>query len=43
MSKWIGGGMMLFAVIGIFNTGDIEGAGALFIFGALVWGFWDGL
>jgi len=39
MSKLIGGGMMAFGALG-FVTGDIEGGGALFIFGAMTFAFW---
>ena len=40
MSKWIGGGMMAFGAYG-FVMGDFGGEGALFIFGAMTFAFWD--
>jgi hypothetical protein len=40
MSKWIGGGMMALGVMAFFQ-GDMRGAGQLFVFGALIWAFWN--
>jgi hypothetical protein len=42
MSKWIGGGLMALGVMGFFQ-GDMRGAGQAFVFGALIWAFWDSL